>query len=155
MTTSSGTLDCGAGAATQQTVASGESFTVFNGQNPQGNWTLRAYDTFNGDDGTLNSWAIEICTQAITLTSEDFTINDLAIYPNPNNGNFNVQFTSNSSNEINVGVHDMRGREIFTKTYTNNGLFNENLQLNNVQTGIYMVTIQDGSSKVTKKIVVE
>ncbi len=155
MTTSSGTLDCGAGAATQQTVASGESFTVFNGQNPQGNWNLRAYDTFNGDDGTLNSWAIEICTQAITLTSEDFTINDLAIYPNPNNGNFNVQFTSNSSNEINVGVHDMRGREIFTKTYTNNGLFNENLQLNNVQTGIYMVTIQDGSSKVTKKIVVE
>jgi len=155
MTTSSGTLDCGAGAATQQTVASGESFAVFNGQNPQGNWKLRAYDTFNGDDGTLNSWAIEICTQAITLTSEDFTINDLAIYPNPNNGNFNVQFTSNSSNEINVGVHDMRGREIFTKTYTNNGLFNENLQLNNVQTGIYMVTIQDGSSKVTKKIVVE
>ncbi len=155
MTTTGGAVNCTAGGATQQTVASGESFAVFNGQNPQGNWTLRAYDTFNGDDGTLNSWGIEICTQAIALTSEDFTINDLAIYPNPNNGNFNIQFTSNSSNEINVGVHDMRGREIFTKTYTNNGLFNENLQLSNVQAGIYLVTIQDGSSKLTKKIVIE
>ena len=116
---------------------------------------MRAYDTFTGDNGTLNSWGIEICTQAITLTSEDFTITNLAIYPNPNNGNFNIQFTSNSSNEINVGVHDMRGREIFTNKYSNNGLFNENLQLSNVQSGIYLVTIQDGSSKVTKKIVIE
>ncbi len=52
-------------------------------------------------------------------------------------------------------VHDMRGREIFTKKYSNNGLFNENLQLSNAQSGIYLVTIQDGSSKVTKKIVIE
>ena len=89
------------------------------------------------------------------MTSEDFNITNLAIYPNPNNGNFNIQFTSNSSNEINVGVHDMRGREIFAKKYSNNGLFNENLQLNNAQSGIYLVTIQDGSSKVTKKIVIE
>ena len=155
MTTTGGAVNCTAGGATQQTVASGESFDVFNGQNPQGNWTLRAYDTFTGDNGTLNSWGIEICTQAITLTSEDFTITNLAIYPNPNNGNFNIQFTSNSSNEINVGVHDMRGREIFTNKYSNNGLFNENLQLSNVQSGIYLVTIQDGSSKVTKKIVIE
>lgn len=155
MTTTGGAVNCTVGGATQQTVASGESFDVFNGQNPQGNWTLRAYDTFTGDNGTLNSWGIEICTQAITLTSEDFTITNLAIYPNPNNGNFNIQFTSNSSNEINVGVHDMRGREIFTKKYSNNGLFNENLQLSNVQSGIYLVTIQDGSSKVSKKIVIE
>ena len=49
----------------------------------------------------------------------------------------------------------MRGREIFTQSYTNNGLFNENLQLSGVQAGIYLVTIQDGSSEVTKKIVVE
>jgi subtilisin-like proprotein convertase family protein len=155
MTTTGGAINCTAGGATQQTVASGESFDVFNGQNPQGNWKLRAYDTFVTDDGTLNSWAIEICTQAITLTTDDFAITNLAIYPNPNNGNFNIQFTSNSSNEINVGVHDMRGREIFAKKYSNNGLFNENLQLSNVQSGIYLVTIQDGSSKVTKKIVIE
>jgi hypothetical protein len=89
------------------------------------------------------------------LSTESYDISDLAIYPNPNNGNFNIQFTSNSSNEINVGVHDMRGREIFTKKYSNNGLFNENLQLSNAQSGIYLVTIQDGSSKVTKKIVIE
>jgi hypothetical protein len=89
------------------------------------------------------------------LSSESYEISDLVLYPNPNNGNFNIQFTSNSSNEINVGVHDMRGREIFAKKYSNNGLFNENLQLNNAQSGIYLVTIQDGSRKEVKKIVIE
>lgn len=48
----------------------------------------------------------------------------------------------------------MRGREIFTKSYTNDGLFNKNLQLSGVQAEIYLVIIQDGSSELTKKIIV-
>ena len=148
------TVNCG-GGATLQTVASGESFSVFNGQNPQGTWTFRVYDQFTGDNGTLNSWSIEVCTQSVTLTSDSFGLENFTLYPNPNNGNFNIQFNSNSGNEIKINVHDIRGREIFNKSYDNNGFFNENLQLNNAQSGIYLVTIQDGSSKVTKKIVVE
>jgi hypothetical protein len=49
----------------------------------------------------------------------------------------------------------MRGREIFKKAYQNSGLFEQNLQLNNVQAGVYLVSIQDGDSKIVKKIVVE
>ena len=46
-----------------------------------------------------------------------------------------------------MNIHDVREREIFNKSYNNNGLFNENLQLNNVQSGIYLVTVQDGARK--------
>ena len=49
----------------------------------------------------------------------------------------------------------MRGREIYNNSFQNNGLFNESLQLNNVQAGIYLVTVQDGARKEVKKIVVE
>ena len=49
----------------------------------------------------------------------------------------------------------MRGRSIYNKSYTNNGLFNESLQLNNAQAGVYLVTVQDGSKKEVKKIVVQ
>jgi len=148
------TVNCG-GGTTLQTVASGESFGVFNGQNPQGTWTLRVYDLYTGDNGTLNSWSIEICTQTVTLSSDSFGLENFTLYPNPNNGNFNIQFTSTSGNEIKVNVHDIRGREIYSKSYTNNGLFNENLQLSNVQSGVYLVTVQDGSRKEVKKIVVQ
>ena len=110
-----------------------------------------------GFTNTISSATLTICSSVTTvvLASENFGINDLVLYPNPNNGTFNVQFTSDSGNEIKVNVHDMRGREIFAKSYVNNGLFNESLQLNKAQAGIYLVTIQDGAKKEVKKIVVE
>lgn len=155
LVTSGNPLNCSAGGTTLQTVTSGESLAAFNGQNPQGNWTLRVYDQFQGDNGTLNSWSIEVCTETITLNTNSFGLQDFNLYPNPNKGSFTIQFTSNSGNEIKVNVHDMRGREIFTKSYSNIGFFNENLKLNSVQTGIYLVTVQDGVKKEVKKIVVE
>ena len=132
----------------------------YNGMNSAGAWLIYFKDVVvdsNVANARFNTFTIQLCRSGLVpvLSTESYDISDLAIYPNPNNGNFNIQFTSTSGNEININVHDLRGREIFTKKYSNNGLFNENLQLNNAQSGIYLVTIQDGSSKVTKKIVIE
>lgn len=129
--------------------------SVFNGLSPNGTWELYTADFYNVDSGTLNSWSVVVCTEVVALASESFGLDNFAIYPNPNNGNFNIQFNSNSGNEISVEVHDMRGRSIYNKSYTNNGLFNESLQLNNAQAGVYLVTVQDGSKKEVKKIVVQ
>ncbi|MGX7668790.1 reprolysin-like metallopeptidase [Flavobacterium pedocola] len=151
-----GVINCTAGAATLQNVAPSAALSAFNGQNPNGNWTFRVYDNFAGDTGTVNSWAITVCTQTITtLGNNSFGLDNFTIYPNPNNGSFNVQFTTNTSNEIKIGVHDMRGRLVFENNYQNTGTINQNIQLNNVQAGVYMVTVQDGERKEMKKIVVE
>jgi subtilisin-like proprotein convertase family protein len=150
-----GALNCNAGGTVLQTVAPGESFAPFVGQNPQGVWRLRVYDPFTGDNGNLNSWGIEICTQTVTLVTESFGLEGFGIYPNPNNGNFNIKFNSSSTNEIGVFVHDIRGREILNKQFQNTGLFEENIQLSSVQAGVYLVTVQDGDKKEVKKIVIE
>jgi len=148
-------INCSASASTVQTVVPGESLSAFNGQNPQGNWTFRVYDNYTGDSGTVNSWGIEVCTQTITLSNEAHLLHDFAIYPNPNKGNFNIQFENNTSNEIKVNVYDMRGRIIFENTYSNQLTFNENIQLTNAQSGVYLVSVTDGNSKVVKRIVIE
>jgi subtilisin-like proprotein convertase family protein len=147
-------INC-AGGATLQTVAPGGTLSTFNGQNPSGVWTFRVYDNYSPDTGTINNWAIEVCTQTTTLITEDFGLENFSLYPNPNNGNFNIKFNSSSSNEIKVGVHDMRGTQIYTSTFQNTGLIDQNLQLNNVQAGVYLVTVQDGNKKEVKKIVIE
>ena len=66
-----------------------------------------------------------------------------------------MQFNSTTNEKIAIGVYDIRGREIFNKSYQNNGLFNETLQLKDIQSGIYLVTILDDDRKITKKIIVE
>ncbi|RBA29066.1 zinc-dependent metalloprotease [Flavobacterium tibetense] len=137
------------------TFAPSAPLSAYNGKPSNGIWTLLARDGYIGDTGSINSWFVEVCRETVTLSSTSVTLNDFVIYPNPNSGNFNVQFSSNSGNEIKVLVHDIRGRQIFERSFNNSGLFNENINLSNVQSGIYMVTVLDGAQKQVKKIVVE
>ena len=129
--------------------------SIFNGLNPNGNWLVAIRDVSTSDSGNVVSYTLTICSQTASLSSDSFGLENFTLYPNPNNGNFTIQFNSNSGNEIKINVHDIRGREIYSKSYTNDGLFNENLQLSNAQSGIYLVTVQDGSRKEVKKIVIE
>jgi subtilisin-like proprotein convertase family protein len=153
-TDGAGGINCTAGT-TLQTVAPSAALSTFSGQNPNGNWNFRVYDNFAGDTGTINSWAIELCTQTILANNSFSGLENFTIYPNPNNGNFTINFTSQSSNEVEINVHDIRGRQVFNKSYANNTVFNQNIQLNNVETGIYIVTVKDGDRKENKKIVIE
>ena len=89
------------------------------------------------------------------LANETFGLNNFELFPNPNKGSFSIQFESISTNEINITVHDLRGRNIFERNYSNTGMIAQNLQLDNVQSGIYLVTVKDGDKKVVKKIIVD
>lgn len=129
--------------------------SALSGKTANGTWTIRATDWWNGDTGNITNWSLNLCMAQTPLANESFNaINDLTIYPNPNNGTFTVNFQS-ESNKTEINVHDVRGRQVFTKSFENNGLFNQSISLNNVETGIYLVTVQDGNRKVVKKIVIE
>ncbi|HOZ73890.1 MAG TPA: M12 family metallo-peptidase [Flavobacterium sp.] len=133
---------------------SGYNLNLMNGFNPTGNWQFGFKDNVAGADaGTINSITLEICSQSLAVS--DYEFENFAIYPNPNKGNFTVQFESRSGNKINIAVHDMSGRKIFDKHYNNNGLFAQDLQLDNAQAGVYLVSITDGSKKTVKRIVVQ
>lgn len=135
-------------------IAPSESLSAFTGLDAQGDWTLFVADTFAADTGQLNAWSIEICTEQQLSTSE-FSIEDLRVYPNPNNGEFNISFNPKSGEDISVEVFDIRGRVIFTNTYSSVSRFDETIQLNNAQSGVYLLNILDGPQKVTKKIIVD
>lgn len=89
-----------------------------------------------------------------SLSSDSFEFEGFKLYPNPNKGSFNVELFT-SSNQVFVNVHDVSGRLVFDKTFSNLGAFNQNIDLGTVQSGIYLVSVSDGDNKTTKKIVVE
>ena len=129
-------------------------------KNSAGSWLFYFKDVVvdsNVAAATLNSITIQLCRNESVpvLATESFGLTNFSLYPNPNNGNFTINFDSNTNNDINVSAHDLRGRQVYTKSFKNNSIFNEEIQLNNVETGIYIVTIQDGDKKEVKKIIVE
>ena len=66
-----------------------------------------------------------------------------------------MQFNSSTNDKIAIGVYDMRGREIFESLYKNSGVFSENINLEGVQTGVYLVAITSGDKKIVKRIIVK
>jgi len=136
------------------TYSPSEPLSEFNGLNSQGDWTILIADFFSGDIGVLNSWSVEFCTTT-SLSVQDNELEALSIYPNPNNGEFNVQFNSTSGEAVAINVYDIRGRSIYSQNFDNVGTFNEAIKLNNAQSGVYLLTIIDGTKKVTKKIIVD
>lgn len=137
------------------TFAPASALSAFNGKPMNGTWTLLANDNYNGDTGSLGNWSVEICSTSATLNTPENTLTDFSIFPNPNNGNFTLQFSKAATSAIEVTVFDMRGRKIFENSYNNEGAFNENIQLSNAQTGIYLVSVSDGVNKIVKRIAVE
>jgi len=151
---SGSTLICGSNPAVTGTILPNQLLSAFNGETSTGTWTLTVSDAYNQDGGTLNSWSLNICTVQ-PLANEDFDFEEFALYPNPNKGSFMVKFLSNSSNDIGINVYDISGREVYKKSFSNTGNFSQNINLDNVQTGVYLVSIIDGTKKTMKKIIIE
>jgi hypothetical protein len=89
------------------------------------------------------------------MANEDFEFTNFALFPNPNKGNFTLQFENPTSNEVKVNVYDMSGRRIFENNYFDQTIFNQNIQLNNINTGIYLLSITSGNQKMTRRIAIE
>jgi subtilisin-like proprotein convertase family protein len=145
-------LVCASSPAITGTIIPEQLLSVFNGQNANGTWTLTIIDFIEEDGGALNSWSIDVCT---TLGVKENTFQDFVLYPNPNNGNFTVKFTSVTDEDVSIDVFDMRGRKIYSNEFSNNGAFDQTIDLNSVQSGVYLVSVSSGDTKIVKRIIVE
>lgn len=145
-------IDCS--KTTEQIIVPVDLLSAFNGENLAGTWTLGVRDAVVGSFGTVNSASITICGQVFKLGNEDFENINFNLYPNPNKGSFTVEFESNSGSGARIFVHDVLGRTVYSKTFENTTHFNQNIQLSNVVSGMYFVTVIDGDRRTVKKIIV-
>ena len=83
-------------------------------------------------------------------------VNNLFIYPNPNDGSF-VLLHQSKNNEINtIKILDLQGRIIYSRdvNYTNNQLM-EQFTFNHLNDGMYFIELISNFGKTTKKVVIE
>ncbi len=92
---------------------------------------------------------------ASNLANNDFEFKNFALYPNPNTGSFRISFIPETNDEIEIIINDISGRNIYNKTFQNFGMFDQELQINTISTGVYFVHIQNGKNKMIKKILLD
>jgi hypothetical protein len=107
----------------------------------------------NNADAEVEDYRVDVQN---TLSVPDATIEDFAIFPNPSNGSFTVNFTADSSEKVTITVFDIRGRSIFERKYDNTTTsFNEEVNIGSAAAGMYMVRVNDGARVSTKKIIIQ
>ncbi|OIQ21511.1 T9SS type A sorting domain-containing protein [Lacinutrix sp. MedPE-SW] len=81
-----------------------------------------------------------------SLSVDEFDLNNLSYYPNPVNDVLNIKYNKNIDN---ITVHDILGKAIIRKE-TSNQLVS--LNLIDIESGIYIVTVQSGNQSTNFKI---
>ena len=149
-----GAIICG--KQTVQTVAPYEPLYQFNEWNPSGNWTLRVRDAIAGDAGIINSATISICSKSFSpMALSPIDLTKVMVYPNPNQGDFVVLFSSQFNAGVTIIVHDLLGKKIYENGFPSAPLFNEAIHLESVQAGMYLLTVIDGPTTTVKKIIIK
>lgn len=76
-----------------------------------------------------------------------------SIYPNPSSGYLYIQSDNQLDSEVLISVFDIIGKEVFKSKYKNVDS-NMNLDLNYLQSGIYMLRVDTVSKSFSKKIII-
>lgn len=102
-------------------------------------------------DGEVEDYTLNIGTLGIAESSFD----RFAVWPNPNNGTFSIQLLSDSNQNIQVNVFDIRGRKVYDRSFENTGQFNKQIKVQNLESGLYLLNVYDGQKRTVKKLVIK
>ena len=102
---------------------------------------------------TINATLANPCS---TLNVDEISSNEnIVIYPNPTKGIVSINFENNFNNEnVSIKVIDMIGKIIYEKK--NIEIINSsiNIYLDNVNNGVYFITIQRKDKIFSKKLII-
>lgn len=145
------TFTCSASIpAISGTVKPVDALNSFNNLLADGEWTLYAYDPYNGDGGIINSFSLNFCNvTASALSVGENELSNVKVYPNPTQGILNISLPQ-MSEVTTLTLVDIQGRQILKKEVSNTL---ETLNIENLSEGVYILNIQSGSLKTSKKVV--
>lgn len=105
-----------------------------------------------------NSCGQDSLVQTIMVTALEGELSEstVAIYPNPNQGDFDISFHELDAKAVEVTVNNMYGQRIFHREIgAVSGNASEKLELHGFSQGVYFVKITADGRSLTRKVVVE
>jgi len=115
------------------------------------NFTDPVIYTVTAENGTtIQPWTV---TVSVYVGIEDVESSALTIYPNPNKGNFTLDFT-NINGKVNYQIYDTKGSIILSDDFVANGSAIKEVSLNLVP-GVYFVRLVTETQSLIEKLVVE
>lgn len=87
------------------------------------------------------------------LSTEKVTLDNLKIYPNPTTNILNVEFSATDIEKVKFDIFDLNGRLIKTVSQENSNQINQQINVESLQTGTYILVINTGKYTSTHKFI--
>ncbi|MDC3196052.1 T9SS type A sorting domain-containing protein, partial [Flavobacteriaceae bacterium] len=108
----------------------------------------------SGFDGEVEDYSIEVIDATASLDNDIF--DGFNLYPNPSNGNFNLEFNTESTESVEIQLYDLTGRLVKELQFSNISLrFSESISFQNTAKGFYVLKIKNGTKQTSRKLVIE
>ncbi|WP_245686449.1 T9SS type A sorting domain-containing protein [Psychroflexus sediminis] len=108
-------------------------------------------ETGNGEiiseNGAFGSIEVSSFRTSENLSSDDSSFAELSVYPNPVSSSLTVE--TNSTDELNLSLFDIRGKQIYSVKMSEN----KTIDLEAISSGMYFLKINNGVKSITKKII--
>ena len=78
--------------------------------------------------------------------------NEFSVYPNPNSGSFFIENLGNST-AATVSITDVQGKEVYSTSFNTNNRIN--VDMNNLEKGMYMVTVKSENGVQIENVIVQ
>ncbi|MGC6428991.1 MAG: T9SS type A sorting domain-containing protein [Flavobacteriales bacterium] len=131
-----------------------------NGASDIGETLLQDISGTNGDAG---EWYYTSATAMVRLSFDpnvvginEFKAGNINIYPNPSNGSFNLDINRTESSDLELTIQNTLGQIVYSETLSNVSKLQKQINLSNLEAGIYTVTITDESKlSSSQKVIIQ
>ncbi|MBT3748270.1 MAG: T9SS type A sorting domain-containing protein, partial [Bacteroidetes bacterium] len=112
------------------------------------------------DDNNEHGWGAGIDDfQLFVNTTSIFDLelaSRVTVFPNPNNGHFEVKITDSKPGTLSLEVSDLAGRTIYSKSYPAGTInVSEAIDLTKYSNGLYNLTIRNGNAVYVTKLTIQ
>ena len=110
----------------------------------------------DGEGGFIGTpqFNIKIDDSVMVDVEDVFKNNEVSIFPNPNDGNFNILFQQSISEKINIQLMNLQGQLVFEKKMDHIS-HQVNIQTNGLPAGIYFLRLKTEFGQLVKKVIVD
>jgi hypothetical protein len=115
---------------------------------------------FYYDDSNAHAWGagiddIELSVNTTSVFNMELN-GRLDVFPNPNNGTFDIQIELDELQDVSLTLRDMQGRKIWENEFRPEGLkCGYKVNMGNVAPGNYQLFMESGKLKYSRKIIVQ